>query len=169
MGRVHRLCAERPSGGGASVMFSRTPTPACLDAQARFWARRPSPQGGGIRKRQDTPPHSRVAHRAGSCRTVAPVRGRRECRALKCTRSLACNRRKHTSKVTAGLPETPGIPRAAGFNGFLRGLPGEPGLLSPSPAVITANLIPASGYQDATTSPCAPTHSSDAPTRPPHP
>ena len=27
-----------------------------------------------------------------------------------------------------------GIPRANGFNGFLRALPGEPGLLSPSPA-----------------------------------
>jgi len=42
-----------------------------------------------------------------------------------------------------------------GFNGFLRGLPGEPGLLPPSPAAITTGLIPASGYQDATTSPSA--------------
>jgi hypothetical protein len=42
--------------------------------------------------------------------------------------------KKHTSVVTAGAPVSPGIPRAAGFNGFLRALPGEPGLLSPSPA-----------------------------------
>jgi len=45
-----------------------------------------------------------------------------------------------------------------GFNGFLRALLGEPGLLSPSPAQcesIVANLISASGYQDHTTSPSA--------------
>jgi len=45
-----------------------------------------------------------------------------------------------------------------GFNGFLRALPGEPGLLSPSPAQcvsIVANLTPASGRQDHTTSPSA--------------
>src|SRR5580693_1768134 len=30
-----------------------TPTPARLEAQERFWARRPSPQGGGIRKSRD--------------------------------------------------------------------------------------------------------------------
>ena len=45
-----------------------------------------------------------------------------------------------------------------GFNGFLRALPGEPGLLSPSPAQcasIAADLISASGYQDHTTSPSA--------------
>jgi hypothetical protein len=63
--------------------------------------------------------------------------------------------KKHAELVTAGSPKSSGIPRAAGFNGFLRGLPGEPGLLSPSPAVISASLIPASGYQDATTSPSA--------------
>ena len=42
-----------------------------------------------------------------------------------------------------------------GFNGFLRDLPGEPGLLSPSPADHPANLTPASGRQDHTTSPSA--------------
>ena len=41
---------------------------------------------------------------------------------------------EHTSVVTTVTPETPGIPRASGFNGFLRALPGEPGLLSPSSA-----------------------------------
>jgi hypothetical protein len=46
------------------------------------------------------------------------------------TRSLARKSKKRTSLVTAGSPETPGIPRAAGFNGFLRGLPGEPGFLA---------------------------------------
>ena len=45
-----------------------------------------------------------------------------------------------------------------GFNGFLRALLGEPGLLSPSQAAmrsIVARLISASGYQDHTTSPSA--------------
>jgi hypothetical protein len=63
--------------------------------------------------------------------------------------------KKARKQVTAGTPETSGIPRAAGFNGFLRSLPGEPGFMSPSPAEISADLIPASGYQDATTSPSA--------------
>jgi hypothetical protein len=42
--------------------------------------------------------------------------------------------KKHTSVVTTGSPERAGIPCANGFNGLLRALPGEPGLLSPSPA-----------------------------------
>jgi hypothetical protein len=45
-----------------------------------------------------------------------------------------------------------------GFNGFLRSLPGDRALLPPSSArceSILADLIPASGYQDATTSPSA--------------
>jgi hypothetical protein len=45
-----------------------------------------------------------------------------------------------------------------GFNAFLRALPGEPGVLSPSPAQrasVVAALTPASGCQDHTTSPSA--------------
>jgi hypothetical protein len=73
------------------------------------------------------------------------------------TRSLACDRRKHTSIVTTVTPETPGIPRAIGFNGFLRSLPGDRALLPPSSprSLLLKDLIPASGYQDATTSPSA--------------
>ena len=63
--------------------------------------------------------------------------------------------KKAHEQVTTGSPKHSGIPCANGFNGFLRGLPGEPGLLPPSPAAITTGLIPASGYQDATTSPSA--------------
>jgi hypothetical protein len=40
------------------------------------------------------------------------------------------NKNKHTSIVTTVTPVSPGIPRAAGFNGFLRGLPGEPGFVA---------------------------------------
>jgi len=65
---------------------------------------------------------------------------------------------EHTSVVTTVTPETPGIPRASGFNGFLRALPGDRAFLPPSSArceSIVANLISASGYQDHTTSPSA--------------
>jgi len=44
-----------------------------------------------------------------------------------------------------------------GFNGFLRALPGDRALLPPSLADYSANLTPASGRQDHTTSPSAPT------------
>jgi hypothetical protein len=43
-----------------------------------------------------------------------------------------------------------------GFNGFLRALPGDRAFLPPSPAEkVSANLTPASGRQDHTTSPSA--------------
>ena len=41
---------------------------------------------------------------------------------------------KHTSVVTTGPPETPGISLRNGFNGFLRALPGDRAFLPPSPA-----------------------------------
>jgi hypothetical protein len=51
-----------------------------------------------------------------------------------------------------------GFPRANGFNGFLRALPGDRAFLPPSSArwmSIFANLTPASGRQNHTTSPSA--------------
>jgi hypothetical protein len=62
------------------------------------------------------------------------IRGRRECRALG-ARSLVQDR-KHTSVVTTVTPVSPGIPRASGFNGFLRALPGDRAFLSPSQATM---------------------------------
>jgi hypothetical protein len=52
----------------------------------------------------------------------------------RCTRSLACEIRKHTSVVTTGSPETPSIPARNGFNGLFRALPGDEFVLSPSSA-----------------------------------
>jgi len=43
-------------------------------------------------------------------------------------------RKKHMSFSHHRSSRVTGIPRAIGFNGFLRALLGEPGLLSPSPA-----------------------------------
>src|ERR1700694_3409948 len=72
------------------------------------------------------------------------------------------------TRVTTSTPESPGIPARNGFNGFLRALPGDRACLPPSSANMvlskpgradstSANLTPASGRQDHTTSPYAAT------------
>src|SRR5882757_2821856 len=72
------------------------------------------------------------------------------------------------TRVTTSTPESPGVPARNGFNGFLRALLGDRALLPPSPADMflskpgwadsnSANLTPASGRQDHTTSPYAAT------------
>src|SRR5216683_6941493 len=72
------------------------------------------------------------------------------------------------TRVTTSTPESPGIPARNGFNGFLRALLGDRALLPPSPTDMflskpgwadlnSANLTPASGRQDHTTSPYAAT------------
>src|SRR6266481_4480782 len=56
-----------------------------------------------------------------------------------------------------------------GFNGFLRALLGDRACLPPSPASLLANLTPASGRQDHTTSPSAnATPRQERRSRPPH-
>jgi hypothetical protein len=75
-----------------------------------------------------------------------------------CTRSLACEMKKHTSKSTTGSPVHAGFPRAIGFNGLLRALPGVHDFLVTvigAMQSIVANLAPAKGCQDHTTSPSA--------------
>src|SRR5260370_37035334 len=73
-----------------------------------------------------------------------------------------------STRVTTSTPESPGIPARNGFNGLLRALPGDRALLPPSLADMvlskpgradrtSANLTPASGRQDHTTSPYATT------------
>jgi hypothetical protein len=59
------------------------------------------------------------------------------------------------TRVTTSTPESPGIPARNGFNGFLRALPGDRAVLPPSLTDCSANLTPASGRQDHTTSPSA--------------
>jgi hypothetical protein len=76
----------------------------------------------------------------------------------RCTHSLACRMgSKHTSIFTTGTPESPGIPARNGFNGLLRALPGDRAFLSPSSALLLADLTPASRRQDHTTLPSAAT------------
>jgi hypothetical protein len=63
--------------------------------------------------------------------------------------------RKHTSSHHGHTGVTRHSPRN-GFNGFLRALPGDRACLPPSPSgIASANLTPASGRQDHTTSPSA--------------
>jgi hypothetical protein len=99
---------------------------------------------------------------------LPPLRGRGECRmpnapAVSCAMIVV-----ERTRVTTSTPESPGIPARNGFNGFLRALPGDRALLPPSPADMflskpgwadlnSANLTPASGRQDHTTSPYAAT------------
>src|SRR6202521_3511789 len=67
------------------------------------------------------------------------------------------------TRVSQVTPESPGTPRAMVY-GLYRALPGDRAFLPPSPARLSANLMPASGHQDHTTSPSAcKTLSSEAP------
>src|SRR6266478_6240563 len=72
------------------------------------------------------------------------------------------------TRVTTSTPESPGIPARNGFNSLCRALPGDRAVLPPSPTDMflskpgradlnSANLTPASGRQDHTTSPYAAT------------
>src|SRR3979411_2056146 len=96
-------------------------------------------------------------------------RGRGELRvptAPAASRALGSGRTHTSNNEYTG---TPGIPARNGFNGFLRALPGDRALLPPSladsaararpvgPTCHPANLTPASGRQDHTTSPSAAT------------
>ena len=66
--------------------------------------------------------------------------------------------KNHTSKFTTGKTGATRLSLRDGFNGFLRDLPGVPGLLASVAGRIVrpAGLTPASGGQDHTTSPSAP-------------
>ena len=88
----------------------------------------------------------------------------------RCTRSLVCSVLVAHECSHHGCTGTPGIPARNGFNGFLRALPGDRAFLSPSSALLLADLTPASRRQDHTTSPSAsaPFVNQRCP-RPPHP
>jgi hypothetical protein len=70
---------------------------------------------------------------------------------VRCTRSLVCSVLVAHECSHHRSPEHPASLRN-GFNGFLRALPGDRALLPPSPALLLADLTPATGRQDHTTS-----------------
>jgi hypothetical protein len=80
-------------------------------------------------------------------------RGRRECRARDAP-AASCVKKQTHELVTTVTPERPGIPRAMVY-GLLRALPGDQACLTPSPARLLADLTPALGRQNDTTSPSA--------------
>jgi hypothetical protein len=74
---------------------------------------------------------------------------------VRCARSRACSVVSTRVSHHGHTGFTRHSPRN-GFNGFLRALPGDRAFLSPSSADLSsANLTPASGRQDHTTSPSA--------------
>jgi hypothetical protein len=81
-----------------------------------------------------------------------PSRGRRECRALDAPAARRAEKNSHASIVTTVTPVSPDIPRAMVY-GFLRALPGDQDLLTPSSADNSTDLTPTSRRQDHTTSP----------------
>jgi hypothetical protein len=117
----------------------------------------PGSKPGGRYDGEDTHSHSRGALRP-SCACIfrptkgvgATPRGERGMPGARCTRSRAC--RVVSTRVSHhGRTGTPGIPARDGVNGFLRTLPGDRALLSPSPANNSADLTPtieASGPHD---------------------
>src|ERR1700682_1272515 len=97
---------------------------------------------------------------------LSPLRGRGERRMPVAPAASCALVVIERTRVTTSTPESPGIPARNGFNGFLRALPGDRALLPPSSADMflskpgwadlnSANLTPASGRQDHTTSPYA--------------
>jgi hypothetical protein len=86
--------------------------------------------------------------------------------------ALRANRKYTQAEVTTGQAASRDIPRASGFNGFLRALPGVHDVLVTvigAMQSIVANLAPAKGRQDHTTSPSASRAARQAAQpRPPH-
>src|SRR3954454_708778 len=72
----------------------------------------------------------------------------------RCTGGLACKIAKKRTRAYRFSGGNPAFP-AQWFYGFLRALPGDQACLTPSPALLLADLTPASGRQNHTTWPSA--------------
>src|ERR1700681_4248607 len=101
-----------------------------------------------------------------SLMNLSPERGRGERRMPLAPAASCALVVVERTRATTSTPESPGVPARNGFNGFLRALPGDRACLPPSSADMflskpgwadlnSANLTPASGRQDHTTSPYA--------------
>src|SRR5712672_1615154 len=72
----------------------------------------------------------------------------------RCTGGLACKIAKKRTRAYRFSGGNPAFP-AQWFYGLLRALPGDQACLTPSPALLLADLTPASGRQNDTTWPYA--------------
>src|SRR5712672_205382 len=87
----------------------------------------------------------------------------------RCTGGLACKIAKKRTRAYRFSGGNPAFP-AQWFYGLLRALPGDQACLTPSPALLIADLTPASGRQNDTTWPYASGRARLARCpRPPHP
>src|SRR5882724_11208060 len=104
----------------------------------------------------DMPPRSRGAMRPSFAKTMSLDNQRAQgMPGANCTRSLACESDKaHEHSHHRFRRIQPAFP-AQWFYGLLRALPGDQACLTPSPALLIADLTPALGRQNDTTSPSA--------------
>jgi hypothetical protein len=139
------------AGGASSI-----PEALQLSAGVSGILDRPVKPGDDTGKRSSTPA---TPLRPGFAKQFVPpkVRGRRECRAPVAPAALRANKESTQASHHGHAGNVRHSPRN-GFNGFLRGRPGDRALLSPSSvrcASIVTNLTSASGCQAHTTSPSA--------------
>jgi len=148
-----------------------------VQAPAKPWRRRVAGAtigafGSVVAK--DTPKHSRGASARGlsNSRPSQKDQGRRECRAIDAPAASRAKNEKHTSKSPRITPFSSGIPARMVLTVSFVLFP-ETGLSClrhwRDAKSIAANLTPASGRQNDTTSPSAPCRSSSAYKRPSHP
>jgi hypothetical protein len=104
--------------------------------------------------RTDTASRSRRVLRARYALNSCPLkfRGRRECRALNAPAASRAMKKAHEHSHHGHTGNDPAFP-AQWFYGFLRALPGDHACLTPSPALLLADLTPALGRQNHTTWP----------------
>ncbi len=140
------------------ALHRRQCAPLPLAGRGRGWGLLAPVSATHSRQNTDTPPHSRdtlcPSYRRKFMRPSNEGAGKAGCPLH--PRSV-CEKWKHTEVTTGGGGSSRPSLRN-GFNGFLRALPGDRAFLPPSPAQcesIVANLTPASGRQDHTTSPSA--------------
>jgi hypothetical protein len=99
-----------------------------------------------------TPPSRGAIAPELSCETTLKIKeGAGNARCFGRTHSLAWRCEEPRKLVTTGAPLSPAFP-ARWFYDFLRALPGDQALLSPSPAKRLADLTPALGRQNHTSS-----------------
>jgi hypothetical protein len=105
----------------------------------------------------DTASRSRRRLRARFAKNVPPseIQRAQGMPGARCTRSLACKIKQAYERSHHGhTGNHPAFP-AQWFYGLLRALPGDQACLTPSPALLIADLTPASGRQNHTTWPYA--------------
>jgi hypothetical protein len=104
--------------------------------------------------KQDSASSRRDASEVLQKPSALKIRGRGECRAPNAPAASRANEKAHERSHHGHTGNHPAFP-AQWFYGLLRALPGDRAFLPPSSARLLADLTPASGCQNDTTSPYA--------------